>query len=93
MKTSKPLAIALAALTALALLTGAVAAPILCRPFYYAHIGPLRLAERTGYTEHRILHQHPHLLLMVSVLQLMQLPHLGFYSSSSCLQQSFFSPF
>ena len=54
MKTSKPLAIALAALTALALLTGAVAAPILCRPFYYAHIGPLRLAERTGYTEGEI---------------------------------------
>ena len=50
MKTSKPLAIALAALTALALLTGAVAAHILCRPLYYAHIGPLRLAERTGYT-------------------------------------------
>ena len=45
MKTSKPLAIALAALTALALLTGAVAAPILCRPFYYAHIGPMRLEE------------------------------------------------
>ncbi len=54
MKTSKPLAIALAALTALALLTGAVAVPILCRPFYYAHIGPLRLAERTGYTEGEI---------------------------------------
>ncbi len=54
MKTSKPLAIALAALTALALLTGAVAAPILCRPFYYAHIGPLRLVERTGYTEGEI---------------------------------------
>ena len=54
MKTSKPLAIALAALAALALLTGAVAVPILCRPFYYAHIGPLRLAERTGYTEGEI---------------------------------------
>ncbi len=54
MKTSKPLAIALAALAALALLTGAVAVPILCRPFYYAHIGPLRLAERTGYTEWEI---------------------------------------
>ena len=54
MKTSKPLAIALAALTALALLTGAVAAPILCRPFYYAHIGPLKLEERTGLTEGEI---------------------------------------
>ena len=54
MKTSKPLAVVLAVITALALFTGAVAAPILCRPFYYAHIGPLRLVERTGYTEEEI---------------------------------------
>lgn len=54
MKTSKPLAVVLAAAAALALFTGAVAAPILCRPFYYAHIGPLRLVERTGYTEEEI---------------------------------------
>ena len=54
MKTSKPLAIALAAAAALALFTGAVAAPILCRPFYYAHIGPLQLVERTGYTQEEI---------------------------------------
>ena len=54
MKTSKPLAIALAALTALALLTGAVAAPILCRPFYYAHIGPMELEARTGLTREEI---------------------------------------
>lgn len=54
MKTSKPLTVLLAVLTALALLTGAIAAPILCRPFYYAHIGPLGLEERTGLTRDEI---------------------------------------
>ena len=53
-KTSKPLSVLLAAMTALALLTGAIAAPILCRPFYYAHIGPLALEERTGLTRDEI---------------------------------------
>ncbi len=51
MKTSKPLAIALAAAAALALFTGAVAAPILCRPFYYAHIGPLELEPASSEPE------------------------------------------
>ena len=54
MKRSKPLAILMSAAIALALLTGAIAVPILCRPFYYAHIGPLRLVERTGWTEEEI---------------------------------------
>ncbi len=36
------------------LLTGAIAAPILCRSFYYAHIGPLELEERTGLTREEI---------------------------------------
>ena len=54
MKTSKPLCALLAVLTALTLLTAAVAAPILCRPFYYAHIGPLKLEERTGLTREEI---------------------------------------
>ena len=54
MKTSRPLSIVLAVLTALTLLTGAIAAPILCRPFYYAHIGPLELEERTGLTKDEI---------------------------------------
>ena len=53
-KTSKPLAVFLAAMMALALLTGAIAAPILCRPFYYAHIGPLGLEEHTGLTRDEI---------------------------------------
>ena len=54
MKTSKLLCAALAVLTALALLTFAIAAPIVCRPFYYAHIGPLELEERTGLTRDQI---------------------------------------
>lgn len=52
--SSKPLSVFLAAMMALALLTGAIAAPILCRPFYYAHIGPLGLEERTGLTRDEI---------------------------------------
>ena len=54
MKTSKPLCVLLALSTALVLLTAAIAAPILCRPFYYAHIGPLELEARTGLTRAEI---------------------------------------
>ena len=54
MKTSKPLCALTAIFTALTLLTAAIAAPILCRPFYYAHIGPLKLEERTGLTREEI---------------------------------------
>ena len=45
MRESKPLALWQALITALCVLSGSVAAPILCRPFYYAHIGPLHLEE------------------------------------------------
>ena len=54
MKPSKLLCGVLAVLTALSLLTAAIAAPILCRPFYYAHIAPLGLEARTGLTESEI---------------------------------------
>ena len=54
MKDSKPLAVLTAAVIALTLLTGAIAVPILCRPFYYAHIGPLGLEARTGLTREEI---------------------------------------
>lgn len=43
MKESKSFTALLAIALALALLTGAIAVPILCRPFYYAHIGPMGL--------------------------------------------------
>ena len=54
MKTSKLLTLLLAAAAAVVLLTAAIAAPILCRPFYYAHIGPMELCQRTGLTEGEI---------------------------------------
>ena len=54
MKTSKPLCALIAVLTALTLLTAAIAAPILCRPFYYAHIGPMKLEAHTGLTRDEI---------------------------------------
>ena len=54
MKNSRLLTILLAIAAALVLLTGAIALPILCRPFYYAHIGPLHLTEQTGLTEEEI---------------------------------------
>lgn len=54
MKTSKPLSVVLSLLTALLVLSGAVAVPLLCRPFYYAHIGPMGLPAYTGLTEEQI---------------------------------------
>ena len=54
MRPSKLLCALIAVLAALTLLTAAIAAPILCRPFYYAHIGPMHLEERTGLTREEI---------------------------------------
>ena len=45
MKTSKSLSVLLSVLTALVVLTGSIAVPLLCRPFYYAHIGPMGLED------------------------------------------------
>ena len=53
MKKSKLLTVVLAVLLALAVLAGAIAVPVLCRPFYYAHIGPLGLCD-WGLTEQEI---------------------------------------
>ncbi len=55
MKQSKLLAFFLALATALFILTSAVAIPILLRPFYYAHIVPLGLEERTGLSQAQIV--------------------------------------
>lgn len=48
MKTSKPLSVLLSVITGLLVVSASVAVPLLCRPFYYAHIQGLSLAERTG---------------------------------------------
>lgn len=53
LKTSKLLSAALSVLLALVVLTGSIAVPLLCRSFYYAHIGPMGL-EGWGLTEDEI---------------------------------------
>lgn len=53
-KQSKLLSLFLAAATACLVLSASIAAPILCRPFYYAQIGPLGLEEYTGLTREQI---------------------------------------
>lgn len=53
MKTSKSLSVVLSVLIALVVLTGSIAVPLLCRSFYYAHIGPMRL-EDYGLTREEI---------------------------------------
>ena len=45
MKTSKLLSVLCSILIALVVLTGAIAVPLLCRPFYYAHIGGMGLTS------------------------------------------------
>lgn len=54
MKPSKLLTVLTAVLAGALLLSLSIAVPILCRPFYYAHIGPLELCERTGLTREEI---------------------------------------
>ncbi len=54
MKQSRFLTVILAIVIALLLLSFSIAAPIVCRPFYYAHIGPLELEKNTGYTRSEI---------------------------------------
>ena len=48
MKSSKLLSVLTALAAALLVLSGSIAVPILCRPFYYAHIEALSLPEYTG---------------------------------------------
>ena len=45
MKESKALNVIFSVLTALLVLTGSVAVPLLCRPFYYAHIEAFNLTH------------------------------------------------
>ena len=57
-KRKEPLDSVLSVLFSVALclliLTFSIGLPIYCRPFYYAHIGPLDLAADTGYSETEI---------------------------------------
>ena len=45
MKIRKLLSLLLSVLIALVVLTGSIAVPLLCRSFYYAHIGPMGLED------------------------------------------------
>ena len=51
---SKGLACILILLLALFAISASVAAPILCRPFYYAHIDALDMPQKTGWTHEQI---------------------------------------
>lgn len=50
----KLLGIAQAVLTALVIVSGAIALPILFRPFYYWHIKPLHLTDMVGLTTEQV---------------------------------------
>lgn len=54
MRQSKLLFVCYSVLLALIVLSGSIAVPILCRPFYYAHVGVLDLTGYTGLTEEQI---------------------------------------
>ena len=51
---AKLLSIVKSVLTALCVLTGSIAVPLLLRPFYYLHIGPLRLEQASDLTAGQI---------------------------------------
>ena len=51
---SKGISCILAILLALFAISASVAVPILCRPFYYAHIEALDMPEKTGWTYEQI---------------------------------------
>ncbi len=53
-RESTALSVIYAVLTAVVVLTGAIAAPLLCRSFYYAHIGALGLEAYTGLSAEQI---------------------------------------
>ena len=61
-KSSKWLSALMSLVIALVVLAGAIAVPILCRPFYYAHIEALGLAEGTGLSREQIIEAYDQVL-------------------------------
>lgn len=53
-RPSRLLTVLRSVVTALLVLSGSIAVPILCRFFYYLHIGPLGLVEQTGLSAEQI---------------------------------------
>ena len=62
MKTSKPLSVLLSVLTAVLMVAGSVAVPLLCRPFYYAHIHSMGMVNYTGLHESQIRQAYDHMM-------------------------------
>lgn len=62
MKNSKPLALLCGILIALTVLSASIAAPILCRPFYYAHIDSMELEKHSGLNREQIRRSYDDML-------------------------------
>ncbi len=62
MRQSKILSAVLSIFTAVFILTFSIAAPILLRPFYYAHIDPLKLEETTGLSREQIVRSYDEMM-------------------------------
>lgn len=62
MKQSKALSVFLSVVVACLVLSASIAAPILCRPFYYAQIAPLGLETYTGLEEDQIRQAYDEML-------------------------------
>lgn len=60
--TQRLLALVTAAATFLLILTASIALPIYIRPFYYAHIEPLELQQRSGFTREEIIEAYDQVL-------------------------------
>ena len=54
-RQSKLLAALAALLLALFVVAASIAVPLLCRPFYYAHISPMGLGEAVGLTREQVM--------------------------------------
>ena len=61
-KESRLLTVIFAVVLGALLLSASIAAPILCRPFYYAHIDALHLTETTPWTEEEIRQAYDEML-------------------------------
>ena len=62
MKTSRLLTVVLSVCMGVLLLTASIAAPILCRPFYYAHIDAMHLTEITPWSREEIQQAYDEML-------------------------------
>lgn len=62
MRRSKALTVVLAVVTAVFILTFSIAVPILLRPFYYLHIGPLDLEASTGLSRAQIVQAYDEMM-------------------------------